>query len=151
MIKLKSSFCLAFLLTKLGRLEDAERVYWNLIERNPDNLLYYKQIEQCQNLDPSLFISFKLFLFLEVPLAKEKLVALYETIIIQRPRAPIPKLLQLQYLEGSAFEEKVRAHLIACFRKGIPSLFKNMVMLYGDQQKVEKIRIILIEFLGECD
>ena len=80
----------------------------------------------------------ELFKFLEVPSAKEKLVALYETIIIQRPRAPIPKLLQLQYLEGAAFEEKVRTHLIACFRKGIPSLFKNMVMLYGDQQKVNK-------------
>jgi tetratricopeptide (TPR) repeat protein len=41
---------LALLLTKLGRLEDAERVYWTLIDRNPDNISYYKGVEECQQL-----------------------------------------------------------------------------------------------------
>jgi len=37
---------------------------------------------------------------------------------------------------GPIFEEKVRTYLITCFRKGIPSLFKNLLTLYDNQQKV---------------
>lgn len=115
----------AFLLTKLGRLEDAERIYWTLVDRNPDNTKYYKQIEQCRQLNDTN--------------NRDKLVELYEGIITQRPKAQIPKLLYLNYLEGAAFEEKIKANLIASFRKGIPSLFKNLIFLYANPQKVSKL------------
>jgi hypothetical protein len=38
----------ASLLMQMGRLDDAERVYWSLVDRNPDNIFYYKQIEKCR-------------------------------------------------------------------------------------------------------
>jgi peptide alpha-N-acetyltransferase len=38
---------LASLLMMLGRMDEAERAFWKLVERNPDNVNYYKQIEKC--------------------------------------------------------------------------------------------------------
>lgn len=35
---------------KLNLLDKSKEIYLNLIERNPDNLLYYKQLELCKNL-----------------------------------------------------------------------------------------------------
>jgi N-alpha-acetyltransferase 15/16, NatA auxiliary subunit len=122
MYKNNSIIFLASLFIKLGRLEEAERVYHILIDRNPDNAIYYKELEKCQKLDGKN--------------DQEKIAALYESIILQRPKAPVPQLLQLTYLEGNAFDEKIRTYLIACFRKGIPSLFKNLVILYTNQRKV---------------
>ncbi|KAL3095428.1 hypothetical protein niasHS_007527 [Heterodera schachtii] len=125
------------LLVKLGRFEDAERAYHTLLDRNQDCVQYYKQIEKCHQLD-------------EVN-DRPKLAALYESIIEKRPKAPIPKMLHLNYLSGSAFESKMFAFLIECLRRGIPSLFKNLVLLYSDSQKVSVIERILLEFVRKFE
>ncbi|KAF7632115.1 hypothetical protein Mgra_00008491 [Meloidogyne graminicola] len=124
----------ASLLMNLGRLNDAERVYWTLIDRNPDNIFYYKQIEKCRKLDNTLPNN-------------QDLISFYDTIILQRPKASLPKLIYLFYIEGPIFEEKVRNYLITCFRKGIPSLFKNLLTLYDNPQKVKTIERILLDFV----
>lgn len=33
----------------------AEMTYWKLIERNPENIIYYHQIEKCRGLGISCF------------------------------------------------------------------------------------------------
>nr|CAD2156598.1 unnamed protein product [Meloidogyne enterolobii] len=124
----------ASLLLNLERFEDAERVYWTLIDRNPDNIFYYKQIEKCRKLD-------------NTQQNNQDLITLYDTIILQRPKASLPKLIYLLYVDGPIFEEKVRTYLITCFRKGIPSLFKNLLTLYDNQQKVKTIERILLDFV----
>uniref|UniRef100_A0A915NJ57 Uncharacterized protein n=1 Tax=Meloidogyne floridensis TaxID=298350 RepID=A0A915NJ57_9BILA len=124
----------ASLLINLERFEDAERVYWTLIDRNPDNIFYYKQIEKCRKLD-------------NTQQNNQDLITLYDTIILQRPKASLPKLIYLLYVDGPIFEEKVRTYLITCFRKGIPSLFKNLLTLYDNQQKVKTIERILLDFV----
>ena len=40
----------AELLLKLERKSEAEKAYRDLIEYNPDNLMYYKSLEQCMGL-----------------------------------------------------------------------------------------------------
>uniref|UniRef100_A0A914HAH5 Uncharacterized protein n=1 Tax=Globodera rostochiensis TaxID=31243 RepID=A0A914HAH5_GLORO len=125
------------LLLKLGRLEDAERAYQTLLDRNQDCVQYYKQIEKCHKFDELN--------------DRPKLASLYEAIIEKRPKAPIPKLLHLLYLSGSAFEAKTFTYLIECFRRGIPSLFKNIVLLYSDSQKISVIERILLEFVRKFE
>lgn len=122
---------------RLGRLEEAERTYLTLIDRNPDNIFYYKQIEKCRKLGKLFLWKFKNCETSDEINNRSELIALYESFIEKRPKAPIPKLLHLHYLEGSAFEENVFTYLISCLRRGIPSLFKNLVLLYSDPQKVK--------------
>lgn len=84
----------------MKRLNDAEKVYWGLIERNPDQIFYYKQIEKCQGIG-----IFKLIFvyFLEQNSANTnqlKIKNIYEKALTIRPSASIPQFLILFCLEG---------------------------------------------------
>ena len=46
---------LADILVQLNRLDDAAKVYWQLLERNPENVAYYKRLEECKSLGIVLF------------------------------------------------------------------------------------------------
>lgn len=41
---------LANLLMELGEPKKAEKIYWRLVERNPENVNYFKRIEECRGL-----------------------------------------------------------------------------------------------------
>lgn len=83
----------------------------------------------------------------------DELLDLYDTIIKRYPRSNVPKIMQLSYAEGSGnqfillnsanvlfigddFELKIYVYLITSLRKGIPSLFKNLLIMYKDAWRV---------------
>lgn len=88
----------------LNRLEDAEKVYWNLIDRNSDNTFYYKQIEKCQGIGKNLlkkYLNNEIFKDNNTEKANQlKIKNIFEKSLITRPNASIPQLLTLFCLEG---------------------------------------------------
>uniref|UniRef100_A0A915D8S6 N-alpha-acetyltransferase 16, NatA auxiliary subunit n=1 Tax=Ditylenchus dipsaci TaxID=166011 RepID=A0A915D8S6_9BILA len=126
----------AELLMDLGKLEEAEQVYWGLIDRNADNFLYYSQIEKCQGIDNKTVNAEEL-----------KVKNIYEKAIQRKPKASIPQLLILFSLSGKAFEDRLLPYLVNGLRKGIPSLFKNLAPLYDNPAKTSVIEKILLDFV----
>ncbi|VDM38371.1 unnamed protein product [Toxocara canis] len=124
------------LLMRLDATEDAERVYWQLIERNPENIEYYKRIEMCRGLGENDI---------------EERYDIYKKALSLRPRAAAPKRVPLYFLKGAEFEKQLLNYLIGGLRKGIPSLFKNLLPLYADIEKVQLLERTLIEFVKRLE
>ncbi|KAI1725387.1 NMDA receptor-regulated protein 1 domain-containing protein [Ditylenchus destructor] len=130
----------AELLIELGKLNEAEKVYWGLIDRNPDNVLYYTQLEKCLQINTN-----------SATANGEKIKNIYDNALERKPKASIPQLLKLFCLEGKAFEDYLSAYLINFFRKGVPSLFKNLVPLYQNPAKTAVIEKLLLEFVKKSE
>jgi len=126
----------ANLLIQLGRTEEAERVYWILLERNSENFVYYKQIEKCRSSDDS---------------DSSKIAQIYSEAIERLPKASVPKLMELHYLNGDEFENKIKLFLANSLRKCIPSLFKNLSFIYKDMWKRNSIENILLGYVKKIE
>ena len=50
---------LADILVQLNRLDDAAKVYWQLLERNPENVAYYKRLVRVQKPRYCIYFQFK--------------------------------------------------------------------------------------------
>uniref|UniRef100_A0A915BNH6 Acetyltransferase n=2 Tax=Parascaris univalens TaxID=6257 RepID=A0A915BNH6_PARUN len=124
------------LLMQLNEPIDAERVYWQLIERNPENIEYYKRVEMCRGLGDDDI---------------EERYAIYKKALSLRPRAAAPRRAPLYFLKGAEFEKQLVSYLIVGLRKGVPSLFKNLVPLYADCEKVQLLERTLIEFVKRLE
>uniref|UniRef100_A0A0N5AFS7 N-alpha-acetyltransferase 16, NatA auxiliary subunit n=1 Tax=Syphacia muris TaxID=451379 RepID=A0A0N5AFS7_9BILA len=126
----------AKLLMQLGQPEKAEKVYWLLIERNPENIDYFKKIEECRGLRES---------------DVNERYEIYKTALLMKPRSAAAKRAPLYFLKGSEFEALLVPYLIAGLRKGVPSLFKNLVPLYSDEEKVKFLGKLLIDFVNRLE
>lgn len=126
----------ADLLMLLNEKEKAEKIYWDLIERNPENVEYYKRIEKCRGLE-------------EADITKR--YDIYKSALTLRPRAAAPKRIPLYFLKGVDFENQLVPYLITGLRKGVPSLFKNLVPLYVDNEKVQFLDRTLIDFVKRLE
>ncbi|CAI4230760.1 unnamed protein product [Auanema sp. JU1783] len=125
------------LLKELGKLEDAERVWRQLIERNPENLSYYVKLEECLGLGPGADAT--------------KRLELYDAMSEKYKRASVPRRQPLYIAEGDELKKRLRGWIAVGLRKGIPSLFKNLVPLYSDNKKVASIEAILLEFIRKIE
>ncbi|MFH4976949.1 hypothetical protein AB6A40_003658 [Gnathostoma spinigerum] len=126
----------ADLLMKLGQSDKAELVYWKLIERNPEKLYYYERIEQCRGLTSE-------------DVAER--YQIYKKALEMVPRAAAPKRAPLYFLRGTEFEKLLVPYLIQRLRKGVPSLFKNLVPLYSDQEKVQFLDRTIVDFVKRIE
>ncbi|MCP9259645.1 N-alpha-acetyltransferase 16, NatA auxiliary subunit [Dirofilaria immitis] len=111
---------LADLLMALNDNAKAEMTYWKLIERNPENIIYYHQIEKCRGLAENDI---------------EGRYEVYKKAILMNSHAAIPKRVPLYFLHGAQFESLLFNYLITGLRKGVPSLFKYLIPLYVDTNK----------------
>ncbi|KAH7731728.1 N-alpha-acetyltransferase 15NatA auxiliary subunit isoform 2 [Aphelenchoides avenae] len=128
----------AELLMELDRLEDAEKVYWILVDRNPDNRFYYEQIAKCRGA-------------LKEKPDPEVVAPIYEAAGKKHSYASVPKLAPLFFLEGEAFEKRLLPYLTNGLRKGVPSLFKNIVPLYSNSTKAAAIERVLLDFVKRLE
>ena len=117
-------------LLSLGRRDEAESLYIELLKRNPENHEYYKQLEVARNANST-----------------EEKFAIYVEYQEKFPRAQAPKRLPLNFLTGSEFESKLTAYIKAALRKGVPPLFVDMRPLYSDSEKFQVIDKLLNSFL----
>ncbi|OZJ02648.1 hypothetical protein BZG36_04404, partial [Bifiguratus adelaidae] len=120
-------------LTNLGRMEDAETAYAELVDQNPDCYQYLQEYAKAKGLtsgesDESAFLEF------------------YAKRAEQYPRANAVKRLPLNHATGETFRNLAAAYLQRALRKGVPSLFVSMKYLYQNPEKAQIIHELVTTF-----
>merc|ERR1712223_34524 len=103
---------------KANLLDEAEKIYLGLIKRNPENHLYYHQLETARG----------------ATTVEDKL-AIYAEMGEKYPKAQSPQRLSLDIAEGDVFKNKLDKYMRKALRKGIPPLFVDLRPLYKSESK----------------
>lgn len=119
--------------TLLGDHKSALIEYRKLLKRNPDKIDYYFLLENALQIDPK---------------DTATRVKLYTKLGRFYPKADPPKTIPLMFLSpGDQFELFLSDYLLGKLKKGVPSIFKNIVFLYTNPAKVQFIEKCVLEFL----
>ncbi|KAI0228220.1 hypothetical protein L0F63_006205 [Massospora cicadina] len=119
----------AQILKDLNRPIDAIEQYKELMQCNPDNIEYIHGLLECDGL-------------LKEELNQEELERVEERfseMSRENPRSGLLKFLPLQYLSGEKFKKSAFKFIEAQLRKGVPSLFATLKVLYKDEAKKETL------------
>ncbi|KAL7662613.1 N-terminal acetyltransferase A complex subunit NAT1 [[Candida] zeylanoides] len=124
----------ARVLMGLERPAEAARVYRQLLQRNPDNAHYYRQLEAALG-----------------PLSVDRRVQLYARLAQFYPRSDPPRFLPLTFVPASdaRFAELCRAYILAQLKRGVPSSFINVKPLYHDAAKMAVVERVVTAFYEE--
>ncbi|XP_011297851.1 N-alpha-acetyltransferase 15, NatA auxiliary subunit [Fopius arisanus] len=114
---------------ELSQYPEAVQVYKDLLTINPENTTYYAKLAEAEQH--------------EKPEDTLEMLQRYEELF---PRALAPRRLQLNYASGEQFKKLVDQYLRRGLHKGVPPLFVNLRSLYKDQQKVDTIQSLLLEY-----
>lgn len=121
-------------LLRLDRKAEAEAAYTALLERNPDNSIYYNG----------------LILAKAIPETDHKaLKALYDEWVEKNPRCDAARRIPLDFLEGDDFKQAADAYLQRMLKKGVPSLFVNIKNLYVNSAKRDVVQELVEGYLSE--
>ncbi|KAJ3659247.1 hypothetical protein Zmor_010948 [Zophobas morio] len=114
---------------KLKNFDKAAKHYEELIQRNPENTIYYNKLIDAKNLaKPEDIVNF----YLE---CSEKFA-----------RAMPPRRLPLNYAVGEQFKVLVDKYMRKALSKGVPPLFVDLRSLYTDKSKVETIENLMLQY-----
>lgn len=118
------------LLLHLGRFSQAEKIVYQLISMNPENLRFHNLLLQTKQLTTPF-----------PPAAIDELLAYYDDLAQRFPREEVPRRQVLEWLPASdpRFSARVDAYLRNKIRKGVPSLFKSLSSLFLDAEKTKVI------------
>lgn len=120
----------------LGRNQEASLLYRRLIQRNPDNVEYYKKLEITLCVT-DLDLKLKLY---------EKLATFY-------PRADPPEFLPLVFLPSThqQFATKAQHYVTSQLKRGVPATFVNIKPLLKNPKKLAIIENTVNDFLSQVD
>lgn len=121
----------------LGQSKEASLVYRKLLQRNPENVLYYRLLELTLGLQPTpedSKIDTRLKLY-------RKLASFY-------PRSDPPKFLPLTFVPAShpEFTNLVNDYVLDQLKRGVPATFVNVKPLYKDKAKGAAIESVVLQF-----
>lgn len=114
---------------KIGQHSQAVPIFEELIDRNPENTLYYSQY----------------FLAKQITNADEKLSA-FKKFQESYPRAMCPKRLPLDVATGDAFQAVLDDYLRGGLRKGVPPLFVNVRSLHSQPDKAAIMAKLILQY-----
>ncbi|GLI75276.1 hypothetical protein PoHVEF18_003529 [Penicillium ochrochloron] len=112
-------------LLRLGRKSEAEEAYTALLDRNPENSVYYNGLIQAKGISGD---------------DHKALKALYDEWVEKNPRGDAARRIPLDFLEGEDFKQAVDAYLQRMLKKGVPSLFANIKILYSNPAKRDAVQ-----------
>lgn len=120
---------------KLNNPKAAEKLYRELVKRNPENHLYYEGIEKSLTAASG-------------QLDETERLAIFLNYRKKYPRTECPRRLPLNFLtaSGHAFSELVDDYLRNALIKGVPPLFTNLRPLYKEKAKVLVIENLLLGY-----
>ncbi|KAJ5762237.1 uncharacterized protein N7511_005619 [Penicillium nucicola] len=122
-------------LLRLDRKAEAEAAYTALLERNPDNSIYYNG----------------LILAKAIPETDHKaLKALYDEWVQKNPRCDAARRIPLDFLEGEEFKQAADAYLQRMLKKGVPSLFVNIKNLYTNSAKRDVVQELVESYVSQA-
>ncbi|KAJ1819837.1 hypothetical protein LPJ75_001087 [Coemansia sp. RSA 2598] len=121
----------ANLLFKVGRKEAAAMAYQELIERNPDNKEYIYGYISCNGLDAKQAED------------EDAVLDVVRTLQQQFPSSNTLRFMPLTFCNGENFVKAAESVAKHALRKGIPSLFNSMKVLYGDKAKAKALGELL--------
>lgn len=119
---------------ELNRFKDAEKVYRDLLRRNPENSLYYQELEKS--------------LQLEDP---EDRYNLYMQYAASYPKAQAPKRIPLTFTSDETFARLVDNYMRPAIHKGVPPLFNNIRNLYSDKEKAKVVENVALGYLASLN
>lgn len=124
----------ARVLMGLERPAEAARVYRQLLQRNPDNAHYYRQLEAALG-----------------ELSVDRRLQLYARLASFYPRLDPPRFLPLTFVPAldARFAEMCRAYILAQLTRGVPSSFINVKPLYHDAEKMAVVERVVTAFYHE--
>ncbi|XP_013110195.1 N-alpha-acetyltransferase 15, NatA auxiliary subunit [Stomoxys calcitrans] len=114
---------------KIGQHSKAVAIFEELIDRNPENTLYYSQY----------------FLARQITDADKKLSA-FKDFQQTYPRAMCPKRLPLDVATGDAFRSVLDDYLRRGLRKGVPPLFVNVRSLHSQPEKAAIMEELILQY-----
>lgn len=117
---------------KMNKIEEAERLYQDLIKRNPENHAYYEGIEKCLNAQGKL--------------NDETRMEIYSIYRKKYPRNEAPRRLPLNFVSGDIFRMRIDEYLQTALKKGVPPLFANLRNLYEDKEKAAIIEDLVLGY-----
>uniref|UniRef100_H2Y7M2 N-alpha-acetyltransferase 15, NatA auxiliary subunit n=1 Tax=Ciona savignyi TaxID=51511 RepID=H2Y7M2_CIOSA len=113
-LEYKGSLCI-----ELGDMEEAEKVFTELVYRNPENHSYYRNLETVLQ-----------------PPSDEARLQIYDAVSKIFTKADSPKSLPLTFLTGDMFLTRVDMIMREQLKRGVPPLFISLKPLYKDPVKV---------------
>ncbi|CBF75743.1 hypothetical protein AN3628.2 [Aspergillus nidulans FGSC A4] len=112
-------------LLRLDKKEEAAAAYTALLERNSENSLYYDGLIKAKGISSD---------------DHKALKALYDSWAEKYPRGDAPRRIPLDFLEGDDFKQAADAYLQRMLKKGVPSLFANIKLLYTNSSKRDTVQ-----------
>ncbi|KAL4811251.1 NMDA receptor-regulated protein 1-domain-containing protein [Aspergillus unguis] len=112
-------------LLRLGKKEEADAAYTALLERNSENSLYYDGLIKAKGISSD---------------DHKALKAVYDSWAEKFPRGDAPRRIPLDFLEGEDFKLAADAYLQRMLKKGVPSLFANIKLLYTNPSKRDMVQ-----------
>ncbi|KAJ5679455.1 N-terminal acetyltransferase A complex subunit n.t1.c1 [Penicillium macrosclerotiorum] len=120
-------------LLRLGRKAEAEAAYTALLERNPENSIYYNGLIQAKGIPEN---------------DQKALKALYDEWVEKNPRGDAARRIPLDFLEGEDFKQAVDAYMQRMLKKGVPSLFANIKLLYSNPAKRDTVQALVEGYIS---
>ncbi|KAJ5183599.1 N-terminal acetyltransferase A complex subunit n.t1.c1 [Penicillium capsulatum] len=115
-------------LLRLNRKAEAEEAYNVLLDRNPENSIYYNGLVKAKSISDN---------------DHKALKALYDQWVEKYPRGDAARRIPLDFLEGEDFKKAADAYLQRMLKKGIPSLFVNIKLLYSNPAKRDAVQALV--------
>lgn len=115
---------------KLNCFDKAAEYYEQLIQRNPENTIYYKKLIEAKQLSKP-----------------EDIVDFYLKYAEIFPRAMPPRRLPLNFAADEQFKSLADKYMRKALSKGVPPLFVDLRSLYTDKSKVELIETLLMQYV----
>ena len=112
-------------LLKLGRMEEAEKAYRALLDRNAEYRLYYDGLQAAVGLDTN---------------DADAVKKMFGEYVTKNPRGDAARRIPLEYLKGGDFRAAADEYLQRMLHKGVPSTFANIKALYLDAEKRKMIQ-----------
>lgn len=115
---------------KLKQHSKAAEYYEQLIQRNPENTLYYKKLIEAKGLTNN-----------------GSIVEFYKTYATTYSKAMPPRRLPLNFAAGDTFKQLADEYMRKALSKGVPPLFVDLRSLYADESKVKIIEDLMLQYV----
>ncbi|EUB57235.1 NMDA receptor-regulated protein [Echinococcus granulosus] len=129
----------ADLLLQLGRVDDAENIVWQLLERNPDCNSYYELFYKVYEARSNCAMKLS-----EKRQVLEKCVEKFSS-------SRLPKLLFLETLDGDEFGFHVDVFMRKNLRKGVPNLFVQLKRFYNSSERRNTLENLYLTYRTNLD